>query len=255
MILGQHALGGQRRHGRNVELLRRRLERSRRARAHHAAAGQEQRALGLGDHARDARHIVGIRARAIELRRARGRRLDLALDRRQLDVIGHLDEHRAGPPRGRGLERVVEDFDGGVRPRQHPRSLAHRAEDARGVLEAVVVDFLHAGLAEKMRGRAAGDDQNRRRLVHGAGAGADRVEQTRPFRHDHRGDAAADAVVEIGHVHGMRLVLGLDALDLRLVGESVEKRPDRAAGIAEIMPEAGDLEPLGDRIDHAHFFL
>ena len=92
-------------------------------------------------------------------------------------------------------------------------------------------------------------------LVHGAGAGADRVEQTRPFRHDDRRDAAADAVVEIGHVHGMRLVLGLDALDLRLVGESVEKRPDRAAGIAEIMPEAGDLEPLGDRIDHAHFFL
>src|ERR1700716_1667798 len=29
--------------------------------------------------------------------------------------------------------------------------------------------------------------------------------------------------------------------------------PDRAAGIAEIVLEAGHLEPPGDRVDHAHF--
>ncbi len=90
-------------------------------------------------------------------------------------------------------------------------------------------------------------------LVHGAGAGADRVEQTRPLRHDNRRDAAADAVVEISHVHGVGLVLGLDALEVRLLGQRVEKGPDRAAGIAEIMPESGHLEPSGNRIDHAHF--
>jgi hypothetical protein len=51
----------------------------------------------------------------------------------------------------------------------------------------------------------------------------------------------------------MRLVLGLDALDLRLVGQRVEKRPHRTAGIAEVMLERGHLEPLRDRIDYAHF--
>jgi len=183
---------------------------------------------------------------------ARGRRLDLAFDLRELNVVGHFDEHRARPARGRGLERVVEDFDRRVGPHQHPRALADRLEDARGVLEAVVKKLLHAGFAEEMRRRAAGDDQDRRGFMHGAGAGADGVEQSRSLRHDHRGDPTADAMVEVGHVHGMGFMLGLDALDLRLVGQGVEKGPDGSAGIAEIVLEPGDLEPLGDRIDHTH---
>jgi hypothetical protein len=59
-------------------------------------------------------------------------------------------------------------------------------------------------------------------------------------------------MVEVGHVHGMGFMLGLDAFDLRLVGQGVEKGPYGSAGIAEIVLEPGDLEPLGDRIDHAH---
>ena len=89
-------------------------------------------------------------------------------------------------------------------------------------------------------------------LVHGAGTRAHCVEQAGPFRHDHRRDPAADAMVEIGHVHGVRFVLGLDTLDLRLVGQGIEKGPHGAAGIPEIVLKSGDLEPLGDRINHAH---
>ena len=252
MILRQHSFGGKRRRGRNIELLRRRLERGSGARPHHAAAGEQQGPLGLGDHAGDALHIAGVGARTAEMRRARGRRLDLAFDLRELNVVGHFDEDRTRPARCRGLERVIEDLDRGVGPHQHPRSLADRAEDARGVLEALVINLLHAGLTEKMRGRAAGDDHDRRRLVHGAGAGADSVEQARPFRHDDWRNPAADAVVEIGHVHGMGFVLGLDALDLGLVRQGIEEGPYGPAGIAEIVLESGDLEPLGDRIDHTH---
>jgi hypothetical protein len=103
-----------------------------------------------------------------------------------------------------------------------------------------------------MRGAAAGDDQERRGIVHGAGAGADRVEQPRPLVDDHRREAAADAVIEVGHVHRMVLVLGLDALDLRLLGQRVEEGPHRAARIAEIVLESGDLEPAGDGVHDTH---
>ncbi len=97
MILRQHALGGQRRGGRDVELLGRRLQRVGRAGAHHATAGQQQRPLGFGDHAGNALDILGIGAWTIGLRRACAGRLDLALHHGELDVIRHLDEHRAGP--------------------------------------------------------------------------------------------------------------------------------------------------------------
>ena len=65
MILRQHALGGQRRGDRNVELLDRGLQRIGRAGAHHAAAGEQQRTLGLGDHAGDALDILRVGARTM----------------------------------------------------------------------------------------------------------------------------------------------------------------------------------------------
>ena len=40
-------------------------------------------------------------------------------------------------------------------------------------------------------------------------------------------------MVKIGHVHGMGFMLGLDSLDFRFVGQSIEKGPHGAAGIAE----------------------
>ncbi len=253
MILGNLALGRQRGRDRDVQLLDRGAQRVGRLRADDAAAGEQQRPLGLRDHVGDALDGVLVGAHAAGGRAACCRRLDRALHLGQLDVVGQLHEHRPRAARGRDLHRGVEHLDDAVGPDDHPGALRHRLEHRGRVLEAVIENLLHAGLAHEMGGAAAGDDQHRGGIVHGARRSADRIEQARALVDQHRRDLAGHAVVHVGHVHGMRLVLGLDAVEgVKLGGQRVQERPDRAPGITEIFVVSGDFEPLGDRIDDPH---
>jgi len=53
-------------------------------------------------------------------------------------------------------------------------------------------------------------------------------------------------------VDGVRLDLCLDPVHLRVIHERVEERPDRSAGISEVVLDAGLLEPRRNGIDHPH---
>ena len=253
MVLGDLAFRRQCGGDRDAQFLDRGAQGVGGLRADDAAARQQQRPLGLGDHVGDAADGVLVRPRAARGGSPGRRPFDRSFHLCELDVVGELHEYRARPSRRRDLHRGVEDLDDAVGPDDHPGALGHRLEHRHCILEAVIENLLHAGLAHEMGGAAAGNDQHRRGIVHGARGRADRVEETGTFVDQHRRDLAGDAVVHVGHVHGVGFVLGLNAVErIELGGECVQERPDRAAGITEILVVPGDLEPLGDCIDDAH---
>jgi hypothetical protein len=62
-------------------------------------------------------------------------------------------------------------------------------------------------------------------------------------------------MVEVRHMDRMRLMLGLDSFDGWFLRETRKQRPNRAAGVTEIVTESRDLKPLCDCIGDAHFYL
>ena len=86
-------------------------------------------------------------------------------------------------------------------------------------------------------GAGAGEHHQGRRVVHRARHPADGVEEPGTLADEDGGDPPGGAVVDVGHVHRVRLVLGLDALKLGMVDQRVEQRPEGPAVVAEVMSE------------------
>ena len=117
---------------------------------------------------------------------------------------------------------------------------------------AVVEELLHRGLAEEMRRTGTADEEDRDRVMHRVRHAADAVQEAGPLRDQHRRHPPGDAVIRVSHVDGLRLVLCLDPLELRLIDERVEQTPDGAPGDAEVVLHPRELEPRRDRVYDSH---
>ena len=213
-----------------------------RARLEGAPADVEDRALGRGDQLRRLGHQHrvtegdGVVPRQVELVDRGG---PVPLHRRVRNVLGQIDEDRAGAARGGHVE-------GG---RHHPRNVvdildepvvlrdAHR--DARDValLEGIGADGRRCHLARH--------DHQRSRVHVGVGQWRHDVGGPGPARdHGHAGPAGHHGV-PLGHVPGALLVADQDVADGR-VDDRVVHRQDGAAGQAEHDVDALHLEALDE---------
>ena len=213
----------------------------------HAAAGVEDRPLGLGDQidrGADGRRVaLGARtvAYALDLLRA-----DIGAGR-ELHVLGNVDEHRAGPAVRGDVERLVQDAGEIVDVLDQPVVLGRRPRDADGVafLEGVVADEMGRHLPGEAddRDRVHQRVGQRRHHVGGARAGGDQRDA----------DAAGRAGIAFGRMAGALLVTDEDMLDIVLLDDLVIDRQDRAAGIAEDVLDALVLQRPDDHFRAGHF--
>jgi hypothetical protein len=145
----------------------------------------------------------------------------------ELDVLGDVDQHRAGTAGGGDLEGLMDDLRQVADVFDQVVVLGARAGHADRV------GFLEGVGADQVRGDLAGDDDHRDRVhqgVHDAGDGVGRA-GTRGDQDDAR--LARAARVAFGGVGRALLVADQDVLQARLVEQRVIDRQDRAARIAE----------------------
>ena len=155
-----------------------------------------------------------------------------------LDVLGHVDQHRAGPAGAGDVEGLLDD-PGDVPGRldevmvlgDRPADLDHRR-----LLERVGPD--HAG------GHLAGDGDDGQAVHLGVGQAGDEVQGPRAGGgHDHA-RLAGDAGVPLGREDAALLVAGQDGADLVPVpGQRLVHRHAGAAGVGE---DDLDAVPVGD---------
>ena len=167
----------------------------------------------------------------------------------ELDVLGDVDEDRAGAAVGGDVEGLVDGLGELGRVLHQPVVLGAGAGDADGVglLEGVVADHEGRDLA--------GEDDDRDRVhqrvghagdgVGGAGAGGDE---------DDAG-LAGGAGVALGGVGRGLLVAHEDVADVVLLEDRVVDRQHRAAGIAEDGVDALVLQGLNDHLGAGHLSL
>ena len=151
---------------------------------------------------------------------------------RELHVLGHVDQHRAGTAGGRDIERLVQHLGEIVDVAHQPVVLGAGPGDADGVA------FLERVVADQMRRHLPGDADQRNRIHQRIGQRRHHVGGAGTGGHQHHARLAGRARIAFGGVAGALLVPHQDVLDLALLENLVIDRKHRAAGIAEEMLDA-----------------
>ena len=189
----------------------------------HRAGRLEDQPGSLADHPRvtlDRRPIARQRGGDVGV----GRPVPLHL--RLQHVLGHVDEHRAGPAGGGDVERLA-DRQRQLLGRHHQLVvLGRRAGDADGVA------LLEGVAADRLRRHLPGDRDHRDRVHVGVHQRRDEVRRRRTRRHQRHAGTAGDVGIALGHVPGALLVAHEDVADRRLQ-QRVVGRQDAPAGEPE----------------------
>ena len=206
----------------------------------HAAAGVEDRLLGIGDQLDRLLDLCGVgldlRAIALVLHRLVGRHIVVLVHQH---VLGQVDDDRPGAARARDVEGLV-DRARQIGDRLHEIIvLGAGPRDARGVglLEGVVADQMGRHLA----GQADDGDGIHQRI----GEAGHRVGGARTRGHQHHAHLAGRARIALGGMDGRLLVAHQDVAQPVLLEQRIVDRQDRAARIAE-----DDLDFLVDQGFH-----
>ena len=213
-----------------------------RSRIDDAAAGVEDRPLGLGHHLDRALHPLDV---ALDLRMV-GLVLDVALERigpaGELHVLGNVDDDRTRPPVRGDVERLVQDA-------RQVLDAAHQIIVLGAVAgDAGRVAFLERVRADQVGRHLAGDADERNGVHQRVGEAGDRVGRAGPRGDQQHADLAGRARIALGGVRRPPFLTDENVTDLVLVEDRVVDRQHRAAGIAEDELDALILE----RLDH-HF--
>ena len=163
------------------------------------------------------------------------------------NVLGHIDQHRAGATGGRNVVSLAGNARQRVGFLHEVVVLHHRNGDAEnvGLLEGVLAEHPGHGLTA--------NDEHRHGVHHGGHETGDGVAGAGAGGHEHRGGAAGRAGVAIGHVHGTLLVAHEDEFHLGLHRlQGVENRNRGTAGIAENVLDAEVVEGLDERLGAVH---
>ncbi len=213
----------------------------------HAAAAVDHGALGVGEQ----RHgLADLRRVALHARRVGAVHVRLARRMigagRELHVLGHVDEHRAGTAGGRDIEGLVQHLGEIVDVAHQPVVLGAGPRDADRValLERVVADQMRRHLAgdADQRDRVHQRVGQRRHHVGGAGTGG----------HQRNARLAGRARIALGGVARALLVADQDVLDLALLEDLVIDRKHGATGIAENVGHAMIDERANDHRGAGH---
>ena len=217
-----------------------------------AAAGVDHRALRLAHEPGGVLDLLGVALGGGLVAGEVDRLGPVPVHRLVGDVLGHVDEHRAGTAGGRHVERLPHHPRdvGGVG--DEPVVLGDRHGDADGVgfLERVGADH-------RVRHLPGHDDQGD--AVHvGVAQRRDDVGRRRAARDHGHARAPGGVGVPLRHVPGALLVAHEDVADRR-VDERVVDREDRTAGKAEHDLGVFHLEALDERLGagelHGECFL
>ena len=208
----------------------------------HAAAGVEQRPLGMR-HQLD--RLLDLLDVALHFRLVAGVReiLRLGIDALgELDVLRDVDHDRTGPAAGGDMERLVQHARQILDALDQIIVLGARPRDADGVA------FLERVVADQMRRHLAGDADDRDRVAQRVGQAGDRIGGAGTGGDQHAADLAGRARIAFRRMHRALLVPHQDVLHLVLREDRVVDRQHRAARITEQMLHA----LVGERLDH-HF--
>ena len=237
VAVGEGAPGHQRGDERDAGELGEHLELAGRAGADDPAADVEDRPLRLEDQSRGLADLLGVRAgdRAVAGQVQLG---GPGVRRARLEGgLGHVDEHRAGPP-GRGdVEGLGHDPRDLVGVGDQEVVLGDRHRDAAdvGFLEGVGADGGGAHLT--------GDGHDRDGVHVGVGQRGHQVGGTRARRGHAHAHPPGRGGEPLGGVAGALLVADQDVAD-RGVHQRVVRREDGAARDAEDVGGAGGLQRL-----------
>ena len=230
MVVGDRAPAHQRRDDRNARDLGELDQQVRRVGVDDAAAGDDQRPLGLVQHGQ---RLLGLLARHGRLeRRKRLVGVDVELDLGELDVDRQVDQHRAGTARAHQVERLLQRHRHLVGLHDGDRPFGDRRGDRRDI------DRLEILLGEPRPRRLAGDAQDRDGIGRGRIEPGDHVGAGRAGRADAQPDIAClGAGVALGHVRGRLDMAGKDVADraarLQRRIERVDRRARHAEGAAK----------------------
>jgi hypothetical protein len=211
-----------------------------------AAAGVDDRPPGIGERLRRDPDLLdvalGRRFVAGQLRRSLGR---LVVDVDPGEVLGDVDEHRAGTAGGGDVEGLVDVLGDLARVLHQERVLDDRQRHPGdvGLLEAVGADQVGADLP--------GDEDGRNRIHHRVGDRRDQVGRARARSRKRDADPAGGLCVALRHVAAALLVAGLDVLELGVV-ERVVGRQVGAAGDSEDVLDALGLQRFTQCIRRPH---
>ncbi|OIQ79759.1 hypothetical protein GALL_385040 [mine drainage metagenome] len=177
------------------------------------------------------------------------------LDRRRVvegrgvarDVLGHVDDHRAGTPAARDVEGLLHRQCEIAHVLDQEVVLDDRSRDADGValLEGVEPDRRHRHLA--------GDDDHGDRIHVGGRDAGHRVGRAGARGDERHADVAGGAGVAVGRVHGGLLVANEHVLDLFLLVKLVVDVQHRAAGVAPDVADAFGLQAAHDDLGAGDF--
>ena len=208
----------------------------------HAAAGVEQRPLGVR-HQLD--RLLDLLDVALDLRLVAGVReiLRLGIDALgELDVLRDIDHDRSRPPAGGDMERLV----------QHARQILDALDQiimlGAWPRDADRVGFLERVVADQVRRNLPGDADDRDRIHQRVGQAGHRIGGAGSRGDQHAADLAGRARIAFRRVHRALLVPHQDVLHLFLREDGVVDRQHRAARIAEQM-----LARLGRRAPGSPF--
>ena len=147
--------------------------------------------------------------------------------RRDLHVLGDVDQDRAGTAGRRDLESLV-----------HDRGKLGRVADQIVVLGAVPgntdrIRFLERIGPDQARRDLAGDDDHRNRIHEGVGDAGDRVRRTGPRGDQHDARLAGGTGIAFGGMGRAGLLPHEDMANTLVMEQGVVNRQHRTAGIAE----------------------
>ena len=220
-----HQRRGERRAGQRLQLAQKRA--GARARIDHAAAGIEHRRLRVGQHLHrfgDVRCGGGQRRRIAVAALGRGVGPD---GRGDLDVLGDVDQHRAGAALRGDLESLVDGGGKLCRVLDEVIVLAAMAGDANRV------GFLKSVRTNQAGGHLAGDDHHWNRVHEGIGNTGDRIGRAGAAGDQHHAGLARGARIAFRRMCLAGFMADKDVTDARFVKQRVVNRQHRAAGIAE----------------------
>ncbi|MNV22433.1 hypothetical protein D3C71_1134040 [compost metagenome] len=227
---GERAQPHQRERARRVQPVHELRERlaGRRPRVDEPAAAVEHRPARGRDQVGGAlQHRPRRQRRAARAQRAQRGRRGAVREAHELDVLRHVEQHRAGAAGGGDVERAAHQR-GHVVGRAHlPVPLGHRARHAQRIA------FLESLRADHRRRHLPADAQHRHRIAHRVEQPRDRVAHARPRGDQHHADAARAARIALGRMHRRLFVAHQHMAQPGFAVQRVVQRQRRAAGVAE----------------------